>query len=179
MASVDLFCLIGDCFPIYRNPPHSALDFTFGPSNICIYYGSVVLLFFSGIGSSLARATWLPRQGAFIFLVLLALLTPLTVSQFSGYLLGLPAWGRLVLGGGTLAPLGVLMGLPFPLGLAWLEKRQQAWIPWAWAVNGCTSVIASVLAAILSLSYGFSVVLFLGASAYAGAAFLYTRMMKG
>jgi hypothetical protein len=112
-------------------------------------------------------------------LVLLALLTPLVVSQLSGYLLGLPVWGRLLLGVITLAPLGVLMGLPFPLGLAWLERDTPTWIPWAWAVNGCTSVVASVLAAILSLSYGFSVVLLLGAGAYAGATFLYTRMMNG
>jgi hypothetical protein len=66
-------------------------------------------------------------------------------------------------------PLAVLMGIPFPLGLAWLEERAPGLIPWAWAVNGCASVISSVLAAILALSFGFTLVLSLGAAAYTGA----------
>ena len=61
------------------------------------------------------------------------------------------------------------MGLPFPWGLAWLEETAPALLPWAWAINGCASVVTSVLAAILALSYGFTLVLWLGAAAYAGA----------
>jgi hypothetical protein len=69
----------------------------------------------------------------------------------------------------ALIPLGLLMGLPFPLGLELMETRLPAWIPWAWAVNGCSSVIASVAAAILALTAGFNLVLWCGAAAYAGA----------
>ena len=58
------------------------------------------------------------------------------------------------------------MGLPFPLGLAWLERDGPQLVPWAWAINGCTSVVASVLAAILAMSQGFSAVQLLGAAAY-------------
>jgi hypothetical protein len=68
--------------------------------------------------------------------------------------------------------MGVLMGFPFPFGLEWLEKSQSRLVPWAWAVNGCASVVAAVLAAILSLSVGFGVVLLLGAIFYAAAAFV-------
>ncbi len=75
----------------------------------------------------------------------------------------------------SLAPLAVLMGLPFPLGLAWLEARAPGWTPWAWAVNGCASVVASVLAAILALSLGFTVVICLGAGAYAVAMLVLPR----
>jgi hypothetical protein len=64
------------------------------------------------------------------------------------------------------------MGLPFPWGLESLNKQDPTLIPWAWAVNGCASVMASVLAAILSLSFGFSLVLWLGAGAYTAAALL-------
>jgi hypothetical protein len=49
---------------------------------------------------------------------------------------------------------------------------------WAWAVNGCASVIASVLAAILSLTSGFNAVLWLGALAYAGALGVYLIWRK-
>jgi hypothetical protein len=131
------------------------------------------LLCFSGFGSALARTAWLPRRASFGLLLILGLLMPFAVSGISSFLLSLPLWGRVALSIFSLAPLGVLMGLPFPLGIAWLEERAQTWIPLAWAVNGCTSVIASILAAILSLSYGFTVVLLFGAGAYAGAAILY------
>ena len=61
------------------------------------------------------------------------------------------------------------MGLPFPCGVAWLEDRTPRLIPWAWAVNGAASVVASAPAAILALSSGFTVVLLLGAGCYAAA----------
>ena len=61
------------------------------------------------------------------------------------------------------------MGIPFPGGLDWLRQRAPGLIPWAWAINGCTSVLASILAAMLALSAGFSWVLVAAALAYTGA----------
>jgi hypothetical protein len=124
------------------------------------------LLSFSSLGSALAKSTWLPRRGAFAILVLLAFATPWLSARLAAAGLAWPAPLRVAAAGLSLAPLGVLMGLPFPLGLAWLERRSPGWVPWAWAVNGCASVIASVLAAILALSYGFSLVMVCGAAAY-------------
>jgi hypothetical protein len=127
------------------------------------------LLLFSGLGSLLTRAPWLPRRGTWVALVLMALLTPLLVVRLADAALGWPLWGRAGVAVIGLAPLGVLMGLPFPRGVAWLEDRAPSLIPWAWAVNGAASVVASVLAAILALSSGFTVVLLLGAGCYAAA----------
>ena len=57
----------------------------------------------------------------------------------------------------------------FPPGIGWLERRSPELIPWAWGVNGAASVVASVGAALLALSFGFSWVLIAGALCYAGA----------
>ena len=133
------------------------------------------LLLFSGLGSLLTRAAWLPRRGAWVALVLMALLTPLLVVRLADAALGWPLWARAVVAVIGLAPLGVLMGLPFPRGVAWLEDRAPSLIPWAWAVNGAASVVASVLAAILALSSGFTVVLLLGAGCYAAAGIVLSR----
>ena len=129
----------------------------------------LTLLLFSSVGSALARADWLPVRGALIALVVLALISPFVTTWLTSGTLGWPLALRIGVAVLSLAPLGVLMGLPFPLGLAWLEREAPRLVPWAWAVNGCASVVSSVLAAILALSYGFSVVLWLGAAAYAGA----------
>ena len=125
------------------------------------------LLLFSGLGSLLSRRVplWLP-------LILLPLLV-------GGYAVGLPALfeatlaaplsGRLVIAVVALAPPGLLMGMPFPKGLALLELGSPDLIAWAWGVNGAVSVVTSILAALLALSFGFSAVLALGAACYLGA----------
>jgi hypothetical protein len=63
-------------------------------------------------------------------------------------------------------PVGLLMGIPFPLGMSVLGRTEPSLIPWAWAVNGCFSVLAPILAVMLALSLGYQFVLFAGAIAY-------------
>ena len=46
---------------------------------------------------------------------------------------------------------------------------QDGQIAWVWAVNGASSVVASILSALLALTFGFNWVLVLGALCYAGA----------
>jgi hypothetical protein len=85
--------------------------------------------------------------------------------------LGLALVYRLGLTAVLLAPVGFLMGMPFPGGITSLLERsgRAPLVSWAWAVNGATSVIASVLAALLALSFGFGWVLRLGALLYLSA----------
>ena len=125
------------------------------------------ILFFSGLGS-LAASRLSPGR-TLPLLVVCVLLYPLGLPLFFEALMGAPLGVRILATVLCLAPLGFLMGMPFPGGLAWLRKRAHGMIPWAWAVNGCMSVLASVLAAMIALSAGFSWVLAAGGLAYAGA----------
>lgn len=127
----------------------------------------LIVLLGSSLGSRWARVAWMPSRGALAVLAILALLTALAGRLLVDAVLGWPIAARIAAAALSLAPLAVLMGLPFPLGLAWLEARAPGWVPWAWAINGCASVVASVLAAILALSFGFTAVMCLGAGAYA------------
>jgi hypothetical protein len=68
-----------------------------------------------------------------------------------------------------LAPLAFLMGIPFPLGLSRLAGQMPAFIPWAWGINGCASVLSALLAALLAVHFGFSVVLLVSAALYTAA----------
>lgn len=65
-----------------------------------------------------------------------------------------------------LLPLGFLMGIPFPTGLKRLGKREPFLIPWAWAINGCFSVLAPLVVMMLAMSTGFQAVLWAGSGAY-------------
>ena len=43
------------------------------------------------------------------------------------------------------------------------------YIPWAWGINGCASVLSALLAGLLSVHLGYSTVLLLAAALYAAA----------
>ncbi len=135
------------------------------------------LLFFSGMGSRYSRRISLPLSLAAVALFILCL--PLLLPRLFEGTLGLPLAARLGFTLIALAPLGFLMGIPFPGGIFRLtggqtqasspegESTPRTDIPWIWAVNGAASVVSPILAALIALSFGFSVVLWLGAVCYA------------
>lgn len=124
----------------------------------------------SGIGSLVSpRIPW--RRGAML-LAVVALVCPFVVTWVTPAILQLPAAVRVAAGVALIAPLGLLMGIMFPWGLAYLERRADHLVAWAWGINGTVSVIAAVAAAVLALSFGFTAVLVLGAACYGAAAAL-------
>ena len=62
---------------------------------------------------------------------------------------------------------GAMMGMPFPLGMAQFDDRDRSWY---WAINGATSVLASVLALVIALIAGFTAVLGCAVASYVIAA---------
>ncbi len=166
------FGLLGVAFLFVEIPLIQRWLLVMGHATYAFTLVVLVVLLGSSLGSTWARAAWLPRRGALAALAGLALLTAVAGRPLADAALGWPTAARVAAAAVSLAPLAVLMGLPFPLGLAWLEACAPGWTPWAWAVNGCASVVASVLAAILALSLGFTAVICLGAGAYAAAMML-------
>ena len=70
------------------------------------------------------------------------------------------------------SPLALLMGMMFPLGLKRLGRTHAKLVPWAWSVNGFTSVVATLLAPLLAMHWGFGAVGWTAAACYALAAIL-------
>jgi hypothetical protein len=86
-----------------------------------------------------------------------------------GVMAGLELTMKIILSFALILPAGILMGMPFPLGMSALSSSAPRLIPWAWSVNGCFSVLAPILAVMLALSTGYQIVLFSGAAAYLAA----------
>jgi spermidine synthase len=128
------------------------------------------LLLASGLGSRYLSLR-IPPQLGMIVLVGLGLAYPALLSSAFDAAIALPLVARAVLGGLMLMPLGMLMGLPFPQGLADVRTKMRALLPWVWAVNGSVSVVSAVLAPMLAIDGGFRMVMFAGAAAY-GVAWL-------
>ena len=123
------------------------------------------ILLFSGLGSLTVRR-WPMRRGLGVLVIAVALY-PYLLGSISDLILGGSEWQRILLTIICIAPLGYLMGLPFAGGLQIVERFEARLVPWAWAINGTFSVISSVLAVMVALSWGFSAVLWLGAAFYA------------
>jgi hypothetical protein len=138
------------------------------------------MLVFAGIGSLISErwfrsptrlATLLPLGLA----VLIALFIQLSPKMVAGCI-GWPTWARFVLTGAVLTPISMLLGVPFAYGIRLVNRYNATIIPWAWAVNGCTTVIGSIVAVIFSMSFGFNSVL-IGAVAAYFIAFLAVRKL--
>jgi hypothetical protein len=154
-----------------------------------VYSTSVVLfslLTFSGLGSFLSGRLLAmspqssrqeeggerdPRQLQRWVIPLLGVLTLVyifTLPSLFRSLLGMDLTSRVAFSILLLAPLGLLMGMPFPLGIRLVDRVNPALVPWAWGVNGFGSVVGSILAMVIAQSYGFALVIGLAVLIYLG-----------
>lgn len=76
---------------------------------------------------------------------------------------------RMIIAVGLVSVFGLFMGMPMPTGLRYLKAHHVDIIPWAWAINGCFTVVGSALSIILITNLGFSTVFFMAAACYAVA----------
>ncbi len=82
--------------------------------------------------------------------------------------LGLTA--KIGIGFTLIFPLGFLLGIPFPAAISRLSRiGSKSQIGWAWAANGCASVIGPILAVLLAIDFGFTTVMLAASVGYAGA----------
>jgi hypothetical protein len=148
-----------------------------------IYTYAVVLaglLIFTGAGS-FASGTWSVESAgklkrallsAVIVVLALAVITPAVFRACLGF--GL--FSRIAIALLLVAPLGFVLGMPFPLGLRVAMQRSSVLGAWAWGVNGFFTVIGTVLALMLGMMVGFRMVLFLACACYLVGLLVITRI---
>jgi hypothetical protein len=123
------------------------------------------ILVSAGLGSRYL-SNRLPLKIVLPLIALLAIIYPLLLPGLFATTLSLSFIWRILLSAIALFPLGILLGVPFPRGLALVGRTAPRLVPWVWAVNGCASVVSAVLAAMIALTWGFSAVLWGAALAY-------------
>ena len=134
------------------------------------------LLLFTGIGSYISGTMNINSNGLvkkylpalLVVLLLTSFVTPILFKSTIQW--SLPV--RVILTLLLIAPMGVLLGIPFPTGIKTVSRTSEAFIPWAWGVNGFFTVIGSVGAVILGMMLGFKMVILLATAFYAIAIFL-------
>jgi len=129
------------------------------------------LLVSTGIGSLLTERITadferaLPQRLALVLVLAGAYLvgTPLVFDA----LLGAPLAARVAVSIGLIVPLGLVLGAFFPLGIRIAERTDSRLVPWAWAVNGCSTVIGTLLAVMAGMTWSFTVVTLIAMAIYA------------
>ena len=138
-----------------------------------LYAAAIVLaafLAFAGLGARFSArlapsARW-PFAAIAASACAYAWLLPPLLSASMGLLLGWKILFALLL----VAPLAFCLGMPFPLGLAAVAAGAAPLVPWAWGINGFASVVATLLATLLAIHWGYTAVLVLAAACYGLAA---------
>ena len=123
-----------------------------------------LLLLSSGAGSVAARRRISSGSKIFPLIGFISALIAIDVLLLPWLLsaaIGLPFVIKLLVSGIVLAPLGFLMGMPFPTGLRLVKT-----VEWAWALNAAASVLGSVMAMIIAIHFGLTVTLLCAAAAY-------------
>jgi spermidine synthase len=131
-----------------------------------------LMLLSSGVGSVVSRR-WIANP-ARVWLPLIVVVSVLMVDvgilpSILNSLVGASFPAKLLISAFILAPLGFVMGMPFPAGLRALAAnhgKHGGSIEWAWAMNAASSVLGSVLAIVIAIQFGLNVTLICGAVSY-------------
>jgi hypothetical protein len=138
------------------------------------------MLIFSGVGSTISdRVKSAPRFAVGIAALItiawcIAAFFLLQPMMFATEEFSLSARVCLLLA--VIAPVSVALGLPFPLGLG--QAGSTGFLPWAWALNGAFSVVATPLANLIAREAGFSRVLLCSAALYGTAWLAFPALRK-
>jgi len=142
-----------------------------------IYAVAVVIagfLFFSGWGSYLSERIHIRGLSnvslAVGAIIIISLVYLFYLGRIFSLFISYPDAVKILLSLLFIAPLAFFMGMPFPLGLGRVSSRVASLVPWAWGINGCASVVSTVLATLLAMSIGFNLVIIIALSLYTLAA---------
>ena len=141
-----------------------------------------LMMLTSGAGSLVARhwiADWRRIRFPILFIVFALTAYIFVLPKILVALVGWPLFAKLVASTALLAPVGFLMGMPFPTGLRALENTEAGAIEWAWAMNAAASVLGSVLAMVIAVHFGLAATLACGAAAYLAAMMMVRALQSG
>lgn len=147
-----------------------------GHPNYAISVVLASLLFSTGIGSIYCRSILL-KLGKIRYVSYILVLTVVAVHFFVlPHLLSFISISfilKIILVFFLIFPIGICLGVFMPATLDRLKEIDASFVPWAWGVNGIFSVISPIICIGLSVTFGFSFVLFCSLPIYLAAGMIF------
>lgn len=173
------FAAIGLAFMLVEISQIQSLNIYLGHPVLSLTIALFAILVSSGIGSFFAEGKRMSRVARLALIPAVALvigvITPIVLDATHASQLAT----RIVVSIALLFPLGFFMGMAFPIGMSSVQASSMSgFSPWFWGVNGATSVCGSVLAMLLSLSWGISMTYFIGVGLYACVVLIFSVICR-
>jgi hypothetical protein len=169
LSAMTFFAAIGVGFLLFEIALIQRFTLFLGFPTYSLSVVLFALLVFTGIGSLATSRAREPRRVLIAALAVACALIGLAafaLQPLLAALIELPFAARLALTIVLIAPPALLLGTAMPIGLARLRELHASAIPWAWAINGVSSVLASVLAVAVAITWGFRAVTLLALACY-------------
>ncbi len=140
------------------------------------------LLLSSGIGSYLTgkqdinsgRKNLMRFSLLLLALIIFGVFTPGIIVAFREQ----ETWIRVAIACIILFPLGIFMGMAFPVGMSAASRTSPEITPWLWGINGVTSVCATVISVIIAMTWGISTSYWTGFTCYLIAFIAFISVVK-
>ena len=145
---------------VYIGDPMYSLPLILASLLVSTGIGSAISVKFSHVSSlSVIRIASISIAAAIVlWVVFMHIIQPLTLNW------GIVARATIVIV--SIIPVGILLGIPFPTAIKEVDNYSSHFVPWAWGINGVTSVLASVVAIIVAMRVGFTVAILSASIAY-------------
>ena len=139
-------------------------------------YGLTIVLFSlllaGGVGSYLTskvknESLLLYAKRYMSSIIIVTSVVTLLLPSIVGNLIGVEQPVRIAVAVMTVTAAGIFMGTAFPLGMRLAQRQIPEITPFLWGINGATSVVASVLAVVISMIAGIATTLLVGVAVYA------------
>jgi hypothetical protein len=170
--ALTYFASIGMGFMFVQIPLMQRFSVYLGHPTYAIAIILFSMILFAGIGSSVSDRIPVERAPVWLVIVPLAIAVTLVAATASIQPIidrtiryDLPVRGLIVVA--TTAPLALLLGCCFPIGLRLTGRISPEATAWMWGVNGASGVLASVAAVAVSMWAGIDVSLCVAAVLYA------------
>ena len=167
--SLAYFAMIGMGFMLIQIPFLQRFSVYLGHPTWTLAVVLFGMILFTGAGSALsdripADARWLP-----LLPLTIAALLVVDVVALQRVIDATTTWGlagRTAVVLAVIAPLAVLLGFGFPVGIRLVGSMSDLATAWMWGVNGATGVLASVAVISISMWFGIHLNLWIAAATY-------------
>jgi hypothetical protein len=171
--AVGYFAAIGMGFMFVQIPFMQRFSVYLGHPTYAIAIILFSMILFTGVGSYLSDRIPVERNGQWLVIIPAAIASVIVlVTSLIQPLIDATIHQDLLVRGGLVvamaAPVSLLLGLCFPIGLRLVDRISPEATPWMWGVNGAAGVLASVVAVAISMWAGIHSSLYVAAALYLG-----------
>jgi len=129
------------------------------------------LLLGTGLGSAWSRRLEGPSllraaAWALALIAVMAMISMVALAPLVAWAVPFARVTRIAIAVMTLLPVGMLLGIPMPAGIALLRRTSPDMLTWAWGMNGALSVVGATLAIFIAMNWGFGATLICAAATY-------------